>query len=280
MTHRWYALLAAVLFSTGGAAIKATTWNSWQVAGSRSLIAALAIAFLLPSARRSWNRSVAYASIAYALTLVLFVTATKLTTSANAIFLQSSAPIYLVTLGPLLLKERVSRRELYILAAVMSGMLLVFFAGEVTTKLAPDPNLGNLLAALSGATWAGTVLGLRFVNRQGGESMAVVLAGNCLVVLLCAPMALPLPAMEWNDALAIAYLGLVQIALAYWCLSKAVAGLGALETALLIMLEPALNPFWTWVLHGEKPAWLAIAGGAIILAATTAQALRKTPAPA
>ncbi|GAB4365545.1 MAG: hypothetical protein OHK0021_09160 [Bryobacter sp.] len=105
--------------------------------------------------------------------------------------------------------------------------------------------------------------------------MAVVLAGNCLVVLLCAPMAWPLPVLTFHDGAALVYLGLVQIALAYWCLGKAVSGLGALETALLIMLEPALNPFWTWVLHGERPAPLALLGGAVILVATGIQALAR-----
>lgn len=275
MSPRWFALLAAVLFSTGGAAIKATTWNSWQVASGRSFVAAVAIAFLLPKARQSWGWPIAWAAAAYALTLSLFVSATKLTTSANAIFLQSSAPLYLVSLGPWLLKEKVSRREWLLLGAITCGMVLVFLAGETTTALAPNPALGNALAAASGLTWAFTVLGLRWANRQGRESMAVVLAGNCLVVLLCAPLAWPWPALTFNDGAALLYLGLVQIALAYWCLGKAVSGLGALETALLIMLEPALNPFWTWVLHGERPAPLALLGGAVILVATGIQALAR-----
>ena len=102
---------AALLFSTGGAAIKATTLNGWQTAGLRSLVAAIALAALVPQARRGWSWRVWPLGLVYALTLVSFVHATKLTTSANAIFLQSTAPAYLLLIGPVFLKEKVKQRD-------------------------------------------------------------------------------------------------------------------------------------------------------------------------
>ncbi len=275
MNARWYALASAVLFSTGGAAVKGTALNHWQVAGGRSFVAALAVFLLLPAARRVGEPRLWVVGFAYALTLVLFVTATKLTTAANAIFLQGSAPLYLLLLSPWLLGERVKLREALVLVVVAVGMTLVFFAESRGGALAPDPPAGNLLGAISGLSWALTVIGLRWIRTQGGEAMAVVLAGNVLVVAICVPFAWPLQNISGGDVLSLLYLGVVQIALAYWCLTRAVASLGALETALLVMLEPALNPFWTWLLHGEKAAPMALAGGCLILVATALQALLK-----
>lgn len=262
------ALVSAILFSTGGAAIKSTTLNSWQVAGARSLVAATAFALLLPESRRLARREVWISSIAYALTLIFFVNATKLTTSANAIFLQGSAPVFLLLLGPWLLKESNKPRDYAILLAIALGMTLIFLSPTTTTTLAPNPELGNAFGAASGLTWAFTLLGFRWIQSKGIDSAATVLAGNMLVVALCFPTQ-----FSTTDLLPILYLGLIQIALAYWCLTRAVAHLSALEAALLGMLEPALNPFWTWLLHNERPANLALIGGTVILLATTIQAL-------
>ena len=110
-SSRYGVLAAALLFSTGGAAIKACSLTGWQVAGFRSGVAAVALWLLVPGARRQWNWRTLLAGIFYAATLILFVTANKLTTSANAIFLQSTAPLYLLLLGPLVLREPV-RREI------------------------------------------------------------------------------------------------------------------------------------------------------------------------
>src|SRR5262245_40053586 len=99
-------LAAAVLFSSGGAAIKSTHLTGWQVASFRSGIAALAVFLMMPMARRAWSLRGWIVGLAYAATLILFVTATKLTTSVNTIFLQSTAPLYMILLGPWLLHER------------------------------------------------------------------------------------------------------------------------------------------------------------------------------
>jgi DME family drug/metabolite transporter len=146
--HRLQLLGAALLFSTGGAAVKATELNAWQVAGFRSIVAALAIFLLMPAARRGWTWHVVPVGIAYATTLTLFVTSNKLTTSANAIFLQATAPLYMLLLGPLLLREQVRRRDLGFMAPVAIGLALVFVgATPPTSETATNPALGNVLAA-------------------------------------------------------------------------------------------------------------------------------------
>jgi drug/metabolite transporter, DME family len=273
-THRLQLLGAALLFSTGGAAIKATTLNSWQVAGFRSVIAAAAVFLLMPAARRGWTWHVLPVGVAYASTLVLFVTANKLTTSANAIFLQSTAPLYMLLFGPLLLKEAVRRRDLVFMVPVALGLGLFFVGSDAPSSTATNPALGNVLATTSGVTWALTLVGLRWLgNRAGGEGSALptVVAGNLIAFLACLPAALPVASATTGDWLGVTYLGVFQIGAAYVLLTAGIRHVPALEASVLLLLEPALNPVWAWLVHGETPGVWSIAGGALILGATLAR---------
>jgi drug/metabolite transporter (DMT)-like permease len=278
ISSRLLLIAAALLFSTGGAAIKATTLNAWQVASLRSVLAAIALLAIVPAARRGWRWRVLWPAAAYASTLLLFVLANKTTTSANAIFLQSTAPLYLLLIGPLFLKEPLHRTDIPLIAGVASGMLLFFAGAEPARLTAPAPRLGNQLAAVSGIAWALTVAGLRWLSRSGGGggSVATVAAGNLLVFAAGAPLAFPVTGATLADALAIGYLGIFQIGLGYWCMTKAIGHVPALEAATLVLLEPVLNPVWTWLLHGERPSGWAIAGGALILGATVWNVYAKT----
>jgi DME family drug/metabolite transporter len=270
-THRLQLLGAALLFSTGGAAIKSTTLSSWQVAGFRSIIAAIAILLLVPAARRGWTWHVLPVGAAYATTLILFVTANKLTTSANAIFLQATAPLYMLALGPLLLREKVRGRDLLFMLPVAVGVTLFFVGSEAPAATAPDPARGNVMAMLSGLTWALTLVGLRWMgNRAGGDGSAIptVVAGNIIAFLACAPMALPVAHATTGDWLAVGYLGVFQIGAAYLLLTAGIRHVPALEASVLLLLEPALNPVWSWLTQGERPGAWAIGGGALILGAT------------
>jgi len=273
-------LAAALLFSTGGAAIKATSLTGWQVASFRSGVATLAIALLVPAARRGWNRRAWMVGVAYAACLTLYVTANKLTTAANTIFLQSTAPIYLVFLGPMLLGEKVRRRELVFMAALAVGMAFFFLGRETPVATAPDPLLGNLLAAGAGVAWAFTVLGLRWLGRgedtRAGAAMSAVVCGNLLAFGFGLPWALPVRGAEASDWGTIVYLGVVQIGLAYALMTRALRHLQALETSLLLLIEPVLNPVWAWLVHGERPSSLSLTGGAVILAATLAKTWTDT----
>jgi drug/metabolite transporter (DMT)-like permease len=262
---------AALLFSTGGAAIKATTLTGWQVASFRSGIAALAVLLLAPEARRGWSWRAVLVGVAYAATLVLFVTANKLTTSANTIFLQATAPLYMVVLSPWLLGERVRRQDLLVMAAVAIGLILVLAGHDAPVVTAPNPGRGNLLAAASGLTWALTVCGLRWVgaDKAGGSAVPAVVAGNLIAFGAALPFALPLIAPQPVDWIAVTYLGVFQIGVAYLLVSSALRRVTAIEASILLLVEPALNPFFAWLVHGEKPSAFAVAGGLIILGATT-----------
>lgn len=262
-------LAAAFLFSTGGAAIKATSLSPWQIASFRCFIATAALFALVPAARRGWSWRLLPVALAYAATLLFFVLATKLTTSANAIFLQATAPVYLLILAPLVLHEHITKRDLALAAAIAAGMALFFFADSGAVATAPNPSLGNLFGAASGAGWALTVAGLRR-HREAG--IGVVAMGNLTCALIALGPALPVAALSLADAGAILYLGIFQIGLAYFCMTQGLKTVPAFEASALMLLEPALNPVWTFLLHGERPAPLAIAGGVIILTATLVQA--------
>ncbi len=271
--NRLWVFAAALLFSTGGAAIKGNTLSAWQVASFRSLVAAIAMALIFPAARRRWTWRHFLVGVAYAGTLVSFVSANKLTTSANAIFLQSTAPAYLVVLSPLLLKEHLRKSDVFLLLSVGVGMGLFFIAAEPARATAPDPVTGNLVALFSGVAWAFTIIGLRWLGRMGdddGASLTTVVVGNLMAFLLALPGALPLESFSLRDAAVLGYLGVFQIGLAYYCMTRALRYVPAFEASTLLLVEPALNPVWTWLLLQESPAPLSVAGGVVILASTLA----------
>ena len=263
---------AALLFSTGGALIKAIALGPWAVASLRAGVAAVALVVLVPETRLRWTWRVWPVGAAYAAMLVLFVLANKLTTAANAIFLQSTAPLYLLMLGPWLLRERLARRDWCFAVAVAAGMGVLFRGTETVVATAPDPARGNLVAALNGVCWALTLTGFRWLSRspQGGSPASAAVAGNLIAFVVCLPLALPLGPVSTHDVLALVYLGVVQIGLAYACLTRAVRHVPAFETSALLLIEPVLNPVWAWALHAERPSGHAVVGGAIILVAILA----------
>jgi drug/metabolite transporter (DMT)-like permease len=268
---RLQVLAAALLFSTGGAAIKAVELSGWQIACFRWAIAALMMLVLLPAARRIFDLRVIAVGVAYAATLVCYVLANRLTTAANTIFLQSAAPLYLLLLAPWLLGERLRRRDLAMMAVMAAGLLPFFLARAAPSATAPAPLAGNLLAALAGVSWAFVVVGLRAFGRReggGGVALAAVTAGNLIACLSTLPMALPVAGGGASDWGIVLYLGTVQVALGYLFLTAGVRRLSALETSLLLLVEPVLNPLWAWWLHGERPTGWAMVGGALILGAT------------
>jgi drug/metabolite transporter (DMT)-like permease len=225
---------------------------------------------VLPQARRGWSWRIAPVAAAYAATLIAFVMANRLTTSANAIFLQSTAPLYLLLLGPLLLKEPIHRAGLFYMLAVAAGLALFFVGSQPVLATAPDPPRGNVVALFSGLAYALMLAGLRWLGRhpERDAGLAAVAMGNVLACLATLPMALPLRSMSFADGAVVLYLGVFQIGLAYVCVTRAMRHVTAFEANTVLLLEPALNPVWSWMVHGERPPAMALTGGAIILSAT------------
>jgi drug/metabolite transporter (DMT)-like permease len=210
-------------------------------------------------------------AIAYAATLISFVVSTRLTTAANAIILQSTAPLYVLLLSPFVLHERIGRADVLYMAAVAAGMSIFFIGRDSAVATAPDPARGNLVALVSGVAYAAMLIGLRWLARtgKGDSAVATIALGNALACVLALPWAVPFdPTRLRASLLVILYLGVVQIGVAYFCLTRGIRHVPAVEATTLLMLEPAMNPVITWLVHGEKPGVTKLAGGAVILLAT------------
>ena len=272
-TARLQLLGAALLFSTGGAAIKAAAFTGWQIASFRSGFAALALLLIAPGARRGWTRQAILVGCGYAACLTLFVLANRLTTAANTIFLQSTAPLYVLILAPWLLQEPVQRRDIGFMLAIGFGLMFFFIGVDQPVATAPNPGRGNLLAVISGFFWALTVCGLRWLSAKPGRGspVAAVASGNLTAFLVTLPLALPLGAHTLAEWSVLVYLGVFQIGLAYVLVTAAISHVPALEASMILLIEPALNPLWAWLMQGEVPGIWALIGGAIILGAATAK---------
>jgi DME family drug/metabolite transporter len=266
-TGPWLILAAAALWSTAGAAIKLCTFNAWQISLGRSLVAAVVLWLFLPGARVRPSRGTWAVAAAYAVTVVLFTVANKLTTSANAIFLQDTAPLYVLLLSPLLLHERPSKGELLSVPLFLVGLLLFF-----RDRLTPGQVSGNLLALLSGVSFALCILGLR---RLGGSNAPALVLGNLLAVAASFPGALGGTPLTLPNLGIVLFLGIFQLGLSYALFARGVRHTPATEASLLALLEPVLNPVWTFFLAGERPGPWALAGGSLVLLGT----LWRTLAP-
>lgn len=260
LRSRLYLLAAAVLWSTAGAAVKLSSLSAWQIASGRSLVAALVLALAIPSGRRLPSRRGLAAAVAYATTVVTFIIANKLTTSANAIFLQDTAPLYVLLLSPLLLRERPSRGELAAVPVFLLGLSLFFL-----DTLDPGQFWGNVIALGSGLAFSLCILGLRALNQEGSS---VLVWGNVIAGFSVLVPALGGPSPTVLDLGLLVFLGVFQLGLAYTCFQRGLRETPAVEASLLILLEPVLNPVWTFLFTGERPGPWAIVGGTIILLAT------------
>ena len=270
----WLVLGAAILWSTGGLFIKATSLSAIELSFGRSLLAAITIAIFTRREGLGINRISAITSILYAALLILFVLATKLTTAANAIFLQYTAPVYVLILEPIFYQEKFRSRDLITVAACVAGMSL-FFVG----KLRPQDVNGNLLALASGVCFALFFLLLRHSKARAVNRASSAIYGNLLVVLICAPAFFG----AWqrgigaSDFAHIAYLGVVQIGFAYLLFTLAMArGVRSLDAGIIGYIEPVLNPIWVFLFIGERPSAWAIVGGGIIIVSVICHMLLET----
>ncbi|HEV8138563.1 MAG TPA: DMT family transporter [Pyrinomonadaceae bacterium] len=255
---------AAILWSTGGLFIKATHLSPFEVSFGRSLLAAITIVVFTRSEGFGLNRISAITSVLYAALLILFVVATKMTTAANAIFLQYTAPVYVLILEPIFYKEKFRGRDFVTVAACLAGMSL-FFVG----KLRPQDVSGNLFALASGVCFALFFLLLRHSKARQVNRAASAIYGNLMVVVLCAPafFGAARRGISPEDYARLAYLGIVQIGFAYLLFTLAMArGLRSLDAGIIGYVEPVLNPIWVFLFLGERPSGWAIVGGVIIIA--------------
>jgi DME family drug/metabolite transporter len=254
---------AALLWSTGGIGIKAISDAPLKVTFYRSLFAAVALFLLFGRDvwKRRWESPVAFgaAIVCYCICLTSFVIATRLTTAANAIFLQYAGVIWVLLLSPIVLREPMRRRDVIAIVVAMSGMAL-FFVGRFEAR----GMAGNAMALVSSVFFAGLILALR---REHGASESAITWGNVVLAVALLPFVARDLSLTPKSFGVLAALGVFQIALAYACFVRGLKHVTATQASLTGMLEPIANPLWVFLFLGERPSPFAIAGGLVVLAA-------------
>jgi drug/metabolite transporter (DMT)-like permease len=259
---------AALCWSIAGVLIKYVAWPAMAVAGARGLLAAGFLAVFARPLRFTWSGQQIAAAVAYAACTITFVAANKLTTAANAILLQYTAPIYVALLSARFLGERIRRADWITLLVVLLGMIL-FFADELSFGHAA----GNLTAIASGMCFAAMTLLLR--KEKDASPVTAIVLGNVIAGIVGLPWMLHLPQLEPTGYAALLILGFAQLGLSYLLYARAVPHVTALELVLIPILEPILNPLWTWLVYREKPGAWAFAGAALVISGVVANALTR-----
>ena len=250
--------------------IKAIAWTPLAVAGGRGLIAAVFLVLTHRGLRFHFSRAQVLGALGYASCTIAFCVATKLTTAANAILLQYTAPVWIGLFGSWLLGERTIRADWIAIALVIVGMALFLANG-----LSVGHVLGDSLGLLSGVCFAGMTLALR--SQKDGSPVESIILGNLLAGLIGLPWIITSPDLPLTGWIALAALGVVQLGCSYWLYARAIRHVTALEAVLIPVIEPLLNPVWVLLAVGERPTPLALLGGVIVLAAVVG--LRRPAAP-
>lgn len=259
-----FLVLTAFLWSSSGLLIKAISWQPLAILGGRSIVAGIVVLLYLRRVDLRFTRWQVVGALSYVGTQLTFITATKLTTAANAIFLQYTAPVYVLLLGWWLLRERPRRADWIAMGVIFAGLLL--FLGDDLTLQGMQ---GNLLAIVSGMLLATMTLTTRGEKR--GTPAGIFLLG-CFIGALIGLPALLSETFSLPNLGMIAYLGVFQMGLALIFYSIAIRHVQALEASLILTLEPILNPVWVFLIIGETPGPLALVGAALVVVAVAARA--------
>ena len=261
-------IIAALMWSIGGLFIKMVDLSPIAITGTRSIAAALVFLVYLKRPQWHWNRYFVLGVLSYAAMMLLYVFSIRLTTAANAIFLEFTAPIYVVILGYYILNERITIFDVLSMFVIFSGMTL-FFIDELTFY----GFWGNIMAAV-----AGVCLGIVTVviRKENDSAFQIVLMGNILTALVCIPfMFSGFQETVSADWLIIFALGIIQLGIPYILYTKALKHVRALDAILVSMIEPILNPFWVYIFVGEKMGEWALFGGILVLSGSIGRAIIK-----
>lgn len=273
-----YVIIAVLLWSIGGLFIKWTSVSGYEANLGRCFFAAITIAFLTKFKALKADKFTLLASVFYVGALSFFAVSNKMTTAANAIFLQYTAPIYILIFAPFVLKEKFRFSDLFTIIVCLFGMSLFFLDSAPNNDLTPESQfIGNILGLCSGVSLGGYILLLRHPKAYKQNPASSVFYGNLFAILVMIPFILPNPsAWTGKDFLAVIILGVFQIGLAYYLFTFGVAnGVRSLDASIIGFIEPLLNPVWVFLFLGEKPSVWAIFGGAIIIAAIIFHTLKE-----
>jgi len=271
-----YISFTAFLWSTSGFFIKYLTIGAFQISFFRSGIAALTILTISLLRKQKFKFEFDtvsnFASVFYAGILILFVIATKMTTAANAIFLQFTAPIYLVVLEPLFLKTKFEPRNIITILICIAGMILFFFG-----KLEIGNIYGNLIAICSGICFAMFSLLVKYkkVKHKSENTISSAITGNALVTVIAFIIIFPNLSLSLNETLCLLYMGSIQIGISYVIFNEGIKYVSATESMIIATIEAIFNPIWVFIGIGETPSIYSIFGAAIIFGAIMWRNLSK-----
>lgn len=252
-------LLTAILWSISGVLVKIINWNPFGIAGIRSGIAAMVLFLFLDKKGNlfTFNHIKIFAIFCFAITVILFVVATKLTTAANAIIIQYTAPIYPAIFGGLILKERTTPLDWISITVVLGGIVLFFL-----DRLSPGGYLGNVVAFLSGITFGWFYLLMRKMKDKSPIDSAFL--GNIMAFIICIPFYF-VNTPSLRDLVFLLILGVFQMGISMVLYSRGITYISALDAILISTLEPILNPIWVFIIVGEKPGKWALFGAVIVI---------------
>lgn len=258
-------VITAILWSTGGFFIKWVQCHPLAIAGLRSLISVTFLLIIHRKWRPSWSKYQIAGGIAYTAMVIFFVTGNKLTTAANVILIQYTAPIYVALFGNWFIGEKTTRLDWIFILIVLGGLLL-FFLDNIT----PAGFWGNICAILSGIAMAWLFMLLR--KQKSESTIDSILLGNVITAIIGIPFIFHhFP--NFNGWLGLLFLGIFQLGLSYHLFSIAIKHVSALESTLILTIEPILNPIWVFLLAGESPGKWAIIGGIIVFFSITLRSL-------
>ena len=270
-----FLILAPIIWSTSSLLIKTVSWNSWAIAGWRSLISAFFLWFCFSRVYpRDFKFDFSPTNLAVALFYSafgsLFTMSVKLTTAANAILMQYTSPIYIAILAPFFLKEKTPGRDWLFVAVMLMGMSL-FFMNDLEVGDGRNDFLGLMAGLAGGVCWAIVVM---LLKKQGAEGMPLsgLVLGNFMTAIYCFPAMMSVDFLDLSQMGYVAALAIISLGLGYIFYLLAIGQVTALEAAMIPAIEPLLNPTWTFIFLNEIPGRWTIIGGTLVLATVLARA--------
>jgi len=258
-------LLTAIMWSTSGVLIKIIDWNPFAISGIRSGIAAVTLSLFTVGQKGIFNFSRAKigAVLTFSITVILFVVTTKMTTAANAIIIQYTAPIYPAIFGGVFLKEKTTLLDWFFIFLVLCGIVLFFL-----DKLTLGGYIGNFVSFASGISFGWFYIFMRKLKNESPVHSAFL--GNLLAFFICIPFIFS-NYPSYRDFIFLIILGVFQMGIPMLLYSKGITFLNALDAILISTLEPILNPTWVYLFIGEKPGKWAFVGAAFVLGSLIAR---------
>lgn len=256
-----FVFLASLLFSIGGLCVKLIPWSALAINGARNLIGVVVIgAYLLISKHKlKWNFPVVMGALSTLGTTTLYTVANKLTTAANAIVLQFTAPVFVILFMILIFHVKPKKLDVLTCAVVLFGVMLFFIDG-----LRAGNMLGNLVAVLSGVCYSGVFL---MNSSEKADAMSSVFFGQLAAAVIFTPFCFQETDFSPVPMAALLALGALQVGLAYIFLSLGIRYTPPVTASLITGLEPVLNPIWVAVFYGEHISATAFAGAVIVVGA-------------